>query len=99
MKIAIDMMGGDYAPAEAVKGIYARHLDGLGQVHLLLLGQESAIKPLHDEAGIPETAYTIVHCPEIVGYHDHPVKALKEKPNSSIAVGFGMLARQKADAF
>jgi glycerol-3-phosphate acyltransferase PlsX len=99
MKIAIDMMGGDFAPAEAVKGIQALQLEGLGQVHLLLLGEENVLKPMLDEAGIPESSYTIVHCPVVIGYHDHPVKALKEKPNSTIAVGFGMLARQKADAF
>jgi glycerol-3-phosphate acyltransferase PlsX len=99
MKIAIDMMGGDYAPAEAVKGIKVRLQTNTGNIHLLLLGNEEAIRALVNEAGIPENIYTIVHCPEVIGYHDHPVKALKEKPNSTIAVGFGMLAQQKADAF
>jgi glycerol-3-phosphate acyltransferase PlsX len=40
-----------------------------------------------------------MHTPEVIGYHEHPVKALKEKQQSSIAVGFGLLARGKADAF
>ncbi len=99
MRIAIDMMGGDYAPAEAVKGIRERFEAGSTGIHLLLLGDEAALLPLLNEAGIPAELYTIVHCPEVIGYHDHPVKALKEKPASSIAVGFGMLASQKADAF
>lgn len=99
MKIAIDMMGGDFAPAEAVKGILARQSTPFEGLHLLLLGDEPTLKPMLDQSGIPADSYSIVHCPEVVGYHEHPVKALKEKPNSSIAVGFGMLARQKADAF
>lgn len=99
MKIAIDMMGGDFAPTEAVKGIKARLATDTGTVHLLLLGDEAVIRPLLDEHGIPEHIYSIVHCTEVIGYHDHPVKALKEKTNSTIAVGFGMLARQKSDAF
>ncbi|MCU0403342.1 MAG: phosphate acyltransferase PlsX [Chitinophagaceae bacterium] len=99
MKIAIDMMGGDYAPAEAVKGIKSLEAEGHQGLHLLLLGNEVEVSPLVKEAEINESLYTIVHCPEVIGYHDHPVKALKEKLHSSIAVGFGLLARQKADAF
>lgn len=99
MNIAIDMMGGDYAPAEAIKGIVARGIPGAANIHLQLLGDEVALKPLLQEAGIPENIYTIIHCAEVIGYHDHPVKALKEKPNSTISIGFGLLARQKTDAF
>ncbi|HSK12575.1 MAG TPA: phosphate acyltransferase PlsX [Phnomibacter sp.] len=99
MKIAIDMMGGDFAPAEVVKGIHDRCGQDISGLHLLLLGQENEIAPLIRQTNIPADLYSIVHCPDIIGYHDHPVKALKEKPGSSIAVGFGMLARQKADAF
>jgi phosphate acyltransferase len=99
MNIAIDMMGGDYAPAKVVKGIKGLQHSGLPGVHLLLLGPQEVIQPLLDEFGISDAWTTIIHCPEVVGYHDHPVKALKEKPNSSIAMGFGMLAKEKADAF
>src|SRR5690606_5639628 len=37
--------------------------------------------------------------PEVIGMNEHPTKALKEKQQSSIAVGFGMLQMQKTDAF
>lgn len=99
MKIAIDMMGGDFAPVEAVKGISVLEAEGHQGLHLLLLGIEAEVTPLMEAAGIGKDLYTIVPCNEVIGYHDHPVKALREKPDSSIAVGFGMLARQKADAF
>jgi glycerol-3-phosphate acyltransferase PlsX len=99
MKIAIDMMGGDFAPAEAVNGIKRLQDSGFAGMHLLLLGQEEVVAPLLRKAGISSSWTTMVHCPEVIGYHDHPVKALKEKPNASIPTGFGMLAKQKADAF
>ena len=41
----------------------------------------------------------LVDAPEVIGYHEHPTKALKEKPNSSIAIGFRYLAEGKIDAF
>lgn len=99
MRIAIDMMGGDFAPAEAVKGIKERFDAGADGIHLLLLGDEAVLLPMLETSGIPTGFYTVIHCPEVIGYHDHPVKALREKPNSSLAMGFGLLAKQKADAF
>ena len=99
MKIAIDMMGGDYAPEAAVKGIKALENEGQRDVHLLLLGKSDLLAPMLQDAGVAQSFYSIIDCPEVIGYHDHPVKALKEKPQSSIAVGFGILAKAKADAF
>jgi glycerol-3-phosphate acyltransferase PlsX len=41
----------------------------------------------------------LVHAPEVIGYHEHPTKALKEKQRSSIAIGFHLLSTGKIDAF
>jgi glycerol-3-phosphate acyltransferase PlsX len=41
----------------------------------------------------------VIHAPEVIGYHEHPTKALKEKQRSSIAIGFHLLATGKIDAF
>jgi glycerol-3-phosphate acyltransferase PlsX len=97
MKIGIDMMGGDYAPLEAIKGI-EQYLEA-GKAHLVLLGDEEKIRPLLAEASLPEESYTLVHAPQVIDMHDHPTKALKEKQQSSIAVGFHLLATGKIDAF
>lgn len=99
MQIAIDMMGGDYAPAEAIKGIVDWNKESEADTHLLLLGEEESLQSFLAEQQIPAELYTIISCPDVIGYHDNPIKALKEKPNSTIATGFGLLARQKADAF
>ena len=100
MNIGLDIMGGDYAPVEAVKGI-CQYLEASDDpsVHLLLIGDEEAVKPFQSRLDPFEGRYTVVNAPEVIDMHEHPTKALKEKPNSSIAVGFGMLKLGKADAF
>jgi phosphate acyltransferase len=97
MKIGIDMMGGDFAPLEAIKGI--QHYTEEGDAHLVLIGDEDKINPLLTEYNIPGNKYTVVHAPQVIGMHEHPTRALKEKQQSSIAVGFHLLASGKMDAF
>jgi glycerol-3-phosphate acyltransferase PlsX len=99
MNIGLDMMGGDFAPTEAVKGVAAFLSESNVSVHLTLLGDEAQVKPLVEAANIPSGAYTIVHAPEVIEMNEHPTKALKEKKNSSIAIGFYLLANGKIDAF
>src|SRR6476620_5219257 len=97
MKIGIDMMGGDFAPLEGIKGI--QYYIEEGNAHLVLIGDEDKINPLLTEYKIPEKNYTVVHAPQVIGMHEHPTKALKEKQQSSIAVGFHLLASGMMDAF
>src|SRR4051812_20203049 len=98
MKIGIDMMGGDFAPLEAIIGIEQYLAEG-GKSHLVLTGDEERIRQLLDDHKIPKEAYTLVHAPQVIGMHEHPTKALKEKQQSSIAIGFQQLAIGKSDAF
>jgi len=100
MKIALDMMGGDYAPLEAIKGVkhfLSENTDP--QVHLTLIGDEKKLSPLLEEYSINIENITLVHASEIIGMHEHPTKALKEKQQSSISIGFHLLATGKSDAF
>lgn len=99
MNIGLDMMGGDFAPLEAVKGAAAYMAEASAGIHLTLIGNEAAIKEHLANHPIPTEKYSIVHAPEVIGMHEHPTKALKEKQNSSIAVGFHLLATGKTDAF
>ena len=99
MKIGIDMMGGDFAPLEAVKGIQQYLQEKEESAHLILLGEEEKIAPLATEHFLAANNYTIVHAPQVIGMHEHPTKALKEKQKSSIAVGFYLLANGEIDAF
>lgn len=99
MKIGIDMMGGDFAPLEAIKGIQEYFLEKEGKAHLVLLGNEDEVNPLAKEYSLSPDTSTIVHAPQVIGMHEHPTKALKEKQKSSIAVGFYLLAKGEIDAF
>ncbi|MBI3137579.1 MAG: phosphate acyltransferase PlsX [Sphingobacteriales bacterium] len=99
MIIGIDMMGGDYAPLEAVKGI-GLYLSGhTVQASLLLIGDQAAIEALLAEHAVPTDHIKIIHAEQVIGMHEHPTKALKEKQKSSIAIGFHLLASGKIDAF
>ena len=100
MKIGLDIMGGDYAPAEAVKGVqqyFEQSTDP--SVHLLLIGDATAAAPYLSLIDAYHHRFTFIEAAEVIGMHEHPTKALKEKPNSSIAVGFGLLLKGKIDAF
>lgn len=100
MKIGLDIMGGDFAPAEAIKGVqlfFERNTDT--SVHLLLVGDTRAAAPYLPLLDAHQHRYTFIEASEVIGMDEHPTKALKEKPNSSIAIGFGLLLRGKADAF
>ena len=99
MTIGIDMMGGDFAPQEAVKGVL-QYLSGHNTpADLVLLGDEPIMEKLLEENKVPRDHITIVHAPQIIDMHEHPTKALKEKQQSSIAIGFELLANGKTDAF
>ena len=97
--IGLDMMGGDFAPLEAVKGVVAFIAEATNSTQLVLIGDEEKIKTLAHDYNLPESCYSIVDAPQIIEMHEHPTKALKEKPQSSIAVGFQLLASGKIDAF
>lgn len=99
MNIGIDMMGGDFAPLEAIKGIQS-YLSGNTQpARLFLIGNEEALRPLVSEFSLPQDVTSIVHAPQVIDMHEHPTRALKEKQKSSISVGFQLLAGGKIDAF
>lgn len=97
MKIGIDMMGGDFAPLEAIKGI--QHYFEDGRATIVMVGDEKKIRLLLSEYPLPQNSFSIVHAPEVIGMHEHPTKALREKQKSSIAAGFHLLATEKTDAF
>jgi glycerol-3-phosphate acyltransferase PlsX len=99
MNIGLDMMGGDLAPLEAVKSIPLYFNETSSPAHLFLIGDEKQINTLLQEHKISSANITVIHAPEVIGMHEHPTKALKEKPKSSISVGFHLLSKNKIDAF
>jgi len=113
MNIGIDMMGGDFAPLEAVKGVKL-FLKGEGKdnhdnndnnynhynnYNLTLFGDQTQIETLLTEHAVDTSNIQIIGTSQVIDMHEHPTKAMKEKQDSSIAVGFGYLAKGHIDAF
>jgi len=99
MRIGIDMMGGDYAPKEAVLGALDFIQSQSDDTHIVMFGNQPALEELLPNDSAVSTRYTIIPTTEVIGMHEHPTKALKEKPDSSIAQGFRHLAIGEIDAF
>src|SRR5690606_1844161 len=100
MNIGLDMMGGDFAPFEAVKGIQL-YLSELvdSPANLFLIGDETQINKHLKDLNVDSTNLTIVHASQVIDMHESPTRALKEKPESSISIGFQQLASGNTDAF
>ena len=88
IKIAVDAMGGDHAPAAIVDGALAaaRHLD----VDVALVGQPAALREaLARHADAESLPVTIVESPDVVGMAEPPAAALRRKPGASIRIAAG----------
>lgn len=100
MKIAIDAMGGDFAPSAPVKGaLLAREL--YPDVELVLVGREDAIRGVLREEGREElpAGVSVRGATEVVEIADDPATAFKKKPDSSLTVGLTMVRDGEADGF
>jgi len=92
-------MGGDYAPRETTFGAVEALAECTSEDTLVLLGDRDAILPLLAEKGVSADRFQIVHAPEVIEMADNPTKAISQKPQSSIALGFSMLKSGELDAF
>jgi glycerol-3-phosphate acyltransferase PlsX len=97
MKIGIDAMGGDFAPAECVKAVVSEANQEDNKLHFFLFGEEVALNPYASELDHPKI--TIVHTGESIGMAEHATKAVVSKKDSSINVGMHYLSEDKIDAF
>ena len=99
MKIIVDAMGGDNAPASNVKGALAAVREQ--GVEVILVGRgEDIIQVLHEEGMTePPAGMEIVHASEVVEICDNPATAFREKKDSSLTVGLNLLKDGKGDAF
>ena len=97
MRLAIDAMGGDYAPREVVRGAVAAR-DALPEDEIILVGDQEAIRSELQAAGASADRLTIVHTTQLVGMADPPVEAIRKKPDSSMRRATELMARGQADA-
>lgn len=97
LKIAVDAMGGDYAPEVVVKGACAA-VKNFG-CSILLVGQSKEIEKQLGLCKIDRSRIEIVHAEEVIAMDESPVNAIRKKKNSSIAVGVNLVKEGRADAF
>jgi len=83
MRIAVDAMGGDFAPRVVVEGV-VRAAVMLPDVELVLVGQNDAIQPLLREFPDPTGRIQVEHAEGVVSMSDSPVEALRRRGNTSI---------------
>ncbi|MBI2869974.1 MAG: phosphate acyltransferase PlsX [Chloroflexi bacterium] len=96
MIIAVDALGGDYAPFEIVKGAIKAH-EELG-VDIALVGRKDLLHVLAGKA-LNRTGIFIAEATEVIECGEQPMRAVRSKPNSSIVVGMNLVKNGEADAF
>ncbi|MBC7346493.1 MAG: phosphate acyltransferase PlsX [Clostridia bacterium] len=95
MRIAVDAMGGDHAPAEIIRGAVAAARDHRGEV--ILVGREEVIAEELKKIGCRVKNIRIVHAPEYIAMDDQPAMALRRKKGSSIGVATQLVKAGEAD--
>ena len=97
MKIVLDAMGGDFAPAVNVEAAVSAAREFGYEV--VLVGKQEIIRPMLVQYNTANLTLPIVHAPEVIEMDEHPAAAVKTKKNSSMVVGMDMVKRGEADAF
>ena len=93
MRIAVDAMGGDHAPAEIVKG--AAQAAAEYAVDISIVGLPHVVQPLLDS----HPRMQLVPCTQVIAMDEHPAQAVRNKPDSSMAVCARMVKLGRADGW
>jgi glycerol-3-phosphate acyltransferase PlsX len=97
MKIALDAMGGDHAPAVTVEGA-VRAVNESRDLSVILVGNEKDIARELKDRRYPGSHIIIRHASQVVGMDDPPLTALRRKKDSSIKIAVDLLKKGEADA-
>ena len=100
VRVAVDAMGGDYAPGVVVEGVLDALAEAGDRLTVLLVGREAEVRAELDRLGGGENeTLRVVDAPQAIGMGESPTVALKTKPESSIHIGIGAVKNGRADAF
>ena len=98
IKVAVDAMGGDNAPAAIVKGAVDA-LQERDNLFVYLAGKEDAIRQELSKYSYPEERIQIVPASQVIETGEPPVNAIRGKKDSSLVVALGLVRKGEADAF
>ena len=96
MRVAVDAMGGDYAPTEVVRGA-VEAVKELG-VEVILVGDQEVIERELSGLSYDKDKLAIVHASQVIEMNEHPAMALRKKKDSSIVVATALVKQGKANA-
>ena len=96
MKIIVDVMSGDNAPLETLKGAVMASSE-LSEHSFVLVGQKETIEKVSSENGLDISGMELVHADEIVTMEDDPIAVVRGKKNSSMMTSLTMLSEGKGD--
>ena len=94
MRIGIDVMGGDNAPDEILKGCFAALANLAPDIQIVLIGDAGLINEAIAERGIKSTQIEVVGTTEVIGMDESPVDAVRAKKDSSLVI-MGRMASPK----
>ena len=98
IKVAVDAMGGDNAPAEIVKGAIDAVLASK-KLKVYLVGRKDAVETELSKYSFPAEQVEVVHAEEVIEMAEPPVMAIRHKKESSIVVAMNMVKRGECDAY
>jgi len=98
IKVAVDAMGGDYAPGEMVAGA-VEAVNAKPGIQVLLVGQEQAVASELSKHTYDKDRIQVVNATEVIATEEPPVNAIRKKKDSSIVVGLNLVKQGEADAF
>jgi glycerol-3-phosphate acyltransferase PlsX len=99
MKIGFDIMGGDNAPKNELDGAISAAKELPSHIKIVLIGDSDVAKKYIAEQKFDPNVFEYVHTTEVIQMGEHPTKALSQKPNSSIGLGFKLLKENKIQSF
>lgn len=99
MKIALDAMGGDFAPDCTIIGAGLASKEIPADNTIVLVGKEELLRAKLAEHNVTSSNIEIFNADEVIDMGEHPTKALSQKPNASIPVGYGLMKAGVVKAF
>ena len=98
MKIIVDVMSGDNAPLEIIKGAIAASVE-YSEHEIIMVGDENVISDTVIQNELDLGNIVIRHAPDVITMEDRALAVVREKRESSMTVGLKMLAAGEGDAF
>jgi len=99
MRIGIDIMGGDYAPASTIEGSLLARESLPSGIEIVLVGNREIIRDYAGQNELDISDFQVIHTSETIGMGDHPLKSFSKHPDASIFLGQKLIRQKELDGF